>query len=436
MIDFILTKTKKIIPIAWRPSFAADGFKRYFLNTSWMFFGQLFSLLLSLVVGVWLARYLGPRNFGVISYAVAFVSLFAFVANLGVDNIISRELVKHPEDRDHLLGGGFALKILGGLLAFILVSASALLARLDSLTTLLIILYATVFIFQALNVVSFYFQAQVKAKKNVAVQISATLISALLKVILIFSGGGLVWLVIIYLGDFVWQGIGFVLSYRRQGLKLSQWRIDPARTRSLWQSAWPLMLAGAASFIYMKIDQVMVGYYLGAQFVGIYAAAVRVAEVFYFIPGIICTSLLPAIVNAKKINLSFYRSRLKNFFSLMLAISILIAGPIFFFSPFIIRTLFGSAYLGAILVLQIYIWSSLGFFLIAAISTYLISEEKIKLLFFINLLTVFVNVGLNVYLIPRYGLVGAALATLIAYSLMPLMFFSYNTLNKKIRQFA
>ncbi|MCX6798217.1 MAG: oligosaccharide flippase family protein, partial [Candidatus Falkowbacteria bacterium] len=126
-------------------------------NTSWMFLGQIFSLLVSFFVGAWIARYLGPSNYGVLSYVLAFVGLFSFVASLGLDGILNRDLVAYPEKRDELLGTAFRLRLLSGGLTFFLILIISGLLNLPALTRLLIILYALIFIIQTPNIIANFF---------------------------------------------------------------------------------------------------------------------------------------------------------------------------------------------------------------------------------------------------------------------------------------
>lgn len=436
MLERFFKTIEKITPAKWRWVLNHEGFQRYFANTGWMFLGQMFSLLVSFFVGAWLARYLGPENYGILSYAVAFVGLFGFIASLGVDGILNRELVAHPEQRDELMGTTFRLKIIGGASAGILCITGAFFFSGDSLSRLLIILFSFTFILQAINVISIYFQAEVKSKNNVKAILFATIISSILKVGAILSGKGVIWIIAIFTLDFLWQAIGFVVAYRRVGLRLSGWKFNKVLAKNILKSSWPLMLASAASFIYLRIDQVMIGKMLGDYEVGLYAAAVKLVEVWYFIPGIICASLFPAIVNARKIDRIVYKNRLKALYLLMLGIAFFIAIFSTFLAPWLISFLFGEAYLAAISILQIYIWSSIGMFVGVAINQYFLSENYSGLIFFYNFLSMAVNVVLNLILIPRFGLIGAAAATLAAYSIGPIVVAIINKFNASNKMVA
>jgi O-antigen/teichoic acid export membrane protein len=411
---------KKIIPDKWLWIFKHNGFRRYFINTGWMFLGQIFSLIVSFFIGVWIARYLGPENYGILNYAVAFVGLFGFIASLGIDSILNRELIKTPEKRDVLLGTAFKLKVVGGIAALALAVISILMSQTTLLIQFLVIIFSFNFILQAINVISIYFQSKVESKNNVKVSIISTLISSVLKVGVILLDKGVIWIMLVYILDFVWQWINFVYVYKRQGLKIRDWKFDNDLAKKILKNSWPLILAQAAGYIYLKVDQVIIGLMLGNYEVGLYAVAVKVTEIWYFIPSIICSSLFPAIINAKLTDVKVYKKRLSNLYVLMFILSLIIAITITFLAKPIMTILFGNSYLESVAILKIYIWSSVGLFLTVAVNQYLISENSVKTIFWFNFLSMIINIGLNIWLIPLIGLLGAAWATLISYFVIPI----------------
>ncbi len=410
---------KSIIPPKYQWILSHEGFLRYFKNTGWMFFGQFISLLASFFVGAWLARYLGPSDYGIVNYAIAFVGLFVMVANLGVDFILNRELVKYPEKRDELLGTTFPLKLLGGILSVIIITFLVFLIDFDPLTRLLIIIFSSSLIFQASNVITAFFQARVEAKENVKAQIFAMFITSALKIAFILLNLNLIFLISVYALDFFWQGLAYFSIYKIKGFKVSTWRFNLPLAKRLWLDSWPLMLANAAAFIYLRIDQVMIGHFLDQRAVGIYAVAVKFAEIWYFLPMVICASLFPAIVKAKAMSLSFYYKRLKNFYALMTIVAFSVAIPTVILAPWAVPFIFGTEYTNAVPILQIYIWSGIGLYLGWAVTQYLINENKGKKLFIIHLSALMFNVILNIILIPRVGLTGAAWTTLLSYLILP-----------------
>ncbi len=418
-------KVSYLVPAQYRHLINNEGFKKYFKNTGWMFVGQFLSLAASFFVGAWVARYLGPANYGVFNYAVSFVGLFAFIAPLGVDAILYRELVSHPEKSNELLGTSFRLKLLGGLLAFAAAALSAYFLEGSYLVKIVVLVFSTSFIFQAYNVAHTFFNSRVESLKNVKAQVWATLISASLKIVLVVAQLGIIWLGVISLVESIMIATGSLYFYYRGGWRLKNWVFNSQLAKKLLRTSWLLMLSSAATFIYLKVDQVMVGRMLGATEVGFYAAAVKLSEIWYFIPGIICGSLFPAIVNAKKTGQDIYRRRLRSLYQLMIVLAIFIAIPLSLFSSPLMQLIFGGEYLPAAPILRVYIWSGIGLFLGTAISQYLTSEDRLKFIFILSLITMVANILLNLILIPRIGLTGAAWATAISYLLGPIILFTW-----------
>lgn len=419
MWEKIVSKFNDVFPGNWNFGGGKEGAARYLANTGWLMAGQAVSLAAAFFIGTWLARYLGPENYGILNYAVAFSGLFSILASWGLDGILNRELIRRPEERDVLLGTAFRLKIFGGIVALFAAVAAAAISKEGAYTILLVSLISLSFILQAYNVIGLYFQGQVQARASVKVQVIATLASSILKMVIIMSGGSLTWVALVYGLDTLWMGIGSVISYRQAHHYISDWSFSRRVARDLLRDSWPMFLAGAAMLVYLKIDQVIVGRLLGDWEVGIYAAASKLSEAWYFLPTVICTSLFPAIMNAKKISAGLYRRRLTGLYLLLIILATVIAVVITIFSHQLVYFLFGPEYWQSELILRIYIWSGIGFFWGSAATQYLMAENLVKTSFMVNAAAMVANIFLNFLLIPKLGLSGAAWATLIAYFLMP-----------------
>ena len=396
------------------------GFQKYLKNTGWMFFGRIFILGISFLVNAYIARYLGPGNFGLLNYVISFVGLFSFIATFGIDSVVSREIVKNHDLKSEIIGTSFYLKLLGGILAIIIIFITSYFTTTDKILLELIWMFSLTYIFQAFNIIDIYFQSQVLSKYSMMVIISASLISTTLKMFLILFHAGIIWLIAVYVLETATATIGFLLIFIYKGHKLREWKFNKKISIMILRDSWPLMLSSVAIGIYMKIDQVMIKNMIGNEQAGIYAVAVKLSEVWYFIPSIICISVFPAIINAKKVSLEFYEKRLKKLYSLMFWISFLIASFITFFSHLIIYILFGTQYLGAITALRIYVWAGISVSLGIALGQYLIAENYTKISLAGNIFGALSNILLNIILIPKYGISGAAFATLVSYTLSSL----------------
>lgn len=406
---------KKIIPKKWYVFLDSSGFRRYFVNTGWLFFGKMFALCISFFVGVYIARYLGPANYGLLSYVTSFVGLFAFLSSFGVDNIVGREIIKDHDKKDEILGTAFYIKIIGSILAIIAVFFVSLYITKDIFTLLLIWLFSLNFIPQAFNIIEIYFQSQVLSKKVVTAQVIANTISTILKILVIILGEGIFWLMIIYVVETSIYSFILLFSFRKFGNHIRKWRFNMNMAKNLLKDSWPLMLAAIAISIYMKIDQVMIKNMIGNEQAGIYAVAVKLSEVWYFIPVLLCASLSPAIMNSFKVSKEFFENRMKKLYFLMFWLSFVIASVTTVFAYPIVKILFGVPYLGAVTTLQIYVWAGVSVSLGLAVGQYLLVNNFTKISFYKTLLGAIINVLLNIVLIPKMGISGAAIATSISY---------------------
>jgi len=404
---------------------------KYFKNTSWLFGEKILRMIVGLFVGVWVARYLGPEQYGLLSYAGSFVGLFITISTLGLDGIVIRELVKDESKRDVLLGTAFRLKLLGAFGVLLLLAVAVNFTSNDHYTNILIFIIASATIFQSLNVIDMYFQSKVRSKYVVYANIISLFISTMIKITLLLTEAPLIAFVCVALFDSIILAMGFIYFYLHNDLSLKAWKFQKSVAISLLKDSWPLILSGIVISIYMKIDQVMIKEMMSAEAVGQYAAAVRLSEAWYFIPIIIASSLFPAIINAKKQSEELYYARLQKLYDLMVWMAIAITIPMTFMSDWIVEILYGAQYSQAGSVLMIHIWAGVFVFLGVASGKWFVSENLQMLSFWRTFYGMLSNIILNIFLIPKYGIQGAAIATLISQIIAAYLFdlFNYKTRN-------
>lgn len=391
-----------------------EGFIKYLKNTSWLFAEKILRLTVGVFVGIWIARYLGPKQYGILNYAQSFVGLFAVTASLGLDGIVVRELIKNEDRTEELIGTAFYLKLIGAIFSIILLSIAVNFMSNDNYTNTLFFIIASATLFQTFNIIDFYFQSKVLSRYIVYANTIGLLISSLIKVVLILNKAPLLSFAWVILFDSVILALGFIYFFNKKTeLKIQNFKFYSDTAVALLRDSWPLFLSGIVISIYMKADQVIINELLGPEEVGQYAAAIRLSEAWYFIPMVIASSLFPAIISAKNQSEELYNSRLQKLYDLMVWMSIIIALPMTFLSNWIVRILYGSEYGEAGNVLMIHIWTGVFVFLGVAFSGYLTAENKTKKAFYRTLLGAVLNVILNYVLIPIYGIIGSAIATLL-----------------------
>ena len=407
-----------------------SGFKKYFANTSWLLGERALRMAVSLFVSIYVVRYLGPERFGLLSYALSFVGIFVALATLGLDEVVVRELIKTPEQREKILGTSFLLKLVGTLLMWAAILVAIPLTENDLQTNILIIIIAFGTVFQAFNVIDLNFQAKVKSKYVVHAQFVQLIISSIVKIILVVNEAPLIWFASVYSLDVIVLAMGLVFAYLYNGDNIFSWKWSFETSKYLLHDSWPLILAGIFISVYLKIDQVMIKEMLGAKEVGLYAAAVKLSEAWYFIPMAIASSLFPAIINAKVYQKEVYYQRLQKLYDLMVWIAIAIALPTTFLSTLVVEFLYGKEYLGSSSVLIIHIWTAVFVFLGVASSKYLLAENFIKKTFYRTFIGALLNIIMNYYLIGIIGIQGAAISTLVSHFFAA---YFYDILDKDLR---
>jgi len=402
-------------------------------NINWLTVEKIFNMMISLFIGVWVARYLGPDKYGVMNYAVAFVALFSPLSRLGLDSIVVRNIVQNPEKKDEYLGTTLVLKFGGSVALFGLVLFLITFFKTDHpKTQLYVLIIAFGYIFKSIDTINLWFQSQIQSKYTVFSRSGSLFLVSLLKIAFILTHSPLtafIWAITI---DTIMTAVFLFFFYQAKGfLSLFHWKIKIPVVKDLLKDSWPLILSSIAIIIYMRIDQVMLGTMLNSSALGIYSAAVKISEKWYFIPTIISLSVFPSIINTKKKSEGKYLDRLQKLYDFFTWFSICFALLITLFSKSIILFLYGQDYSQASSVLSVHIWAGVFVFLGIASRRYLIIENATKITFFRTFSGALSNVILNVILIPIYGIMGAAYATLVSYAISG--YFS-NILFKKSRK--
>jgi O-antigen/teichoic acid export membrane protein len=395
---------------------AHPGVRRYFFNTGWVFAEKILRLISGLFIGAYVARYLGPSQYGLLNYAISVVSIMSVLATVGLDSILIRELVKNEKQRDVLMGSAFAIRFCGTLVVLTLLAVINEVTYHDRLTKTLIYIVAGGTIFEMFGLIDFFFQARVLSKFVVWSQMIALICVSIFRIILIVNDAALVWFAWSSVLDFFVIAIGLMVFYHSNGFRMTWWKVDKAIVNMLLRDSWPLIFSALAVTIYLRIDQIMVKWMLGDAANGHYGVAVRLAELWNFIPVAICGSVFPAIINARSVNHELYIKRLQRLYDLMIVLSVSIAIVMTFVSGWIIVLLFGEDYSPATGILNWYIWSGVFVFLGVANGKWVITENLQMFRMVTLIIACVINIILNYVLIRTIGINGAAISTLVAYA--------------------
>ncbi|EKE27751.1 MAG: putative polysaccharide biosynthesis protein [uncultured bacterium (gcode 4)] len=404
----------------------SDWPKKVLHNMNWLFFEAVFKALVSFFVWTWLARYFWPSNFWIFNYAVAFVWIFSFIANLWLDSITIKELVEKNSESNEILWSVFFLKLFWSFFAIILINLlSYFLFYKDETQSLIIFIISLWFVFQTFNVINLYFQSKVDWKYNVIASWLGFGISNIFKIIIILSWLWIVYLSIAYLIDFLICSIAYIYIYfTRTSKSALNWRINWKIAKKMFIMWFPLALSSVAAYIYLRIDQIMIWNMMSSREVWLYSVSVIISESTLSFFWIIWPSLFPALISSKKISPEVYKKRLKLYYALFSLISLCLILPVYYLSDFIILFLFWSGYSESIIVLKIYIWSIIQMAITIPLYQHMTIEEVISYSFYSISAWAVMSVLMNYFLIPRFWLVWAAFSTTIP-SLLSLLVFLF-----------
>lgn len=387
-------------------------------NIAWLSGGKVVELIISLVVSVWVARYLGPSDFGKLNFSLAFVVLFSPLQSLAHNKLIVKYIVKEPSYKNEILGTSLIIKFTMGvlLLIFSFIILIFLMDETSKTIIWLVALFAASRIFSYHEMIDAWFEAEVQSKYSVLSSNISLFSVSLFKIIGILSGASVIYFAIV---DVVRNSLRAIFSHYFYAKKSDFFslRFDWKWCKKVIKESFPIFLSGIMVIIYVKIDQVMLGELSSKKEVGTYAAAAKISEVFYFIPTVIAASFFPLLLKTNNTKSVDFKKRMQSLYDINTGLALLISVIISFLAPFIIIFLYGEAYEGAIVILLIHVWASVFVFLGVVREHYLICAGYLRYSFYFTTIGAVSNILLNLILIPKYGGIGAAIATLISYAI-------------------
>jgi len=395
----------------------SPGLNKVISNVGWLSAEKFLNMLLTFFVGVYVVRYLGAENFGKLSYSMSFVGLFTAIAQLGLTDIVVRNILQDKKFTKEILGTSLVLKLSSALLTSVLIGFAIWKFNDDMQIRWMSLIIALSLVFEAFDVIYFWFQSKVMSRPIAIIRSIQLLLSSMVKLLFITQKLPLMAFAWLILANSLFRAVGMIIAYVKQKQSIFHWQVGFSRARSLLKDSWPLILSGVMITIYMKIDQVMLGNMSDIREVGNYAAAAKVSSIWYFLPTAICSSVFPAIIRAKERSKQEYYSRLQQLYDLVAWISIAIAIPMTFFSGYLMTTLLGEEYVTAGTILALHIWAAPFVFLGVARGKWLVAENLTRFSLAATSLGAITNVLLNLFLIPSSGGSGAALATIISYAI-------------------
>lgn len=399
----------------------ADSYRRlrrYLHNTLWILAERSFGLILGLVATAFVARHLGPQDYGALAYALSLVALFAVAGHLGLSGLVVREIVRRPAQRGEILGTVVALKSLGLLAGYVaLLIYAACFEGNGSQSFVLIAVAGVGLLFRPSEVFVLWFEARVQARYAALAGFGAQLLGTLLKLLLVAGGASVVAFAAASALQALLLAAALLCAFMlRGGERLRDWHCGRASAQALLSQGWMVFLATVFAVIYLKIDQVMLRWMVGVGEVGHYAVAAQISEAWFFVPNAIVASVYPQLIALRERDSAVFHLRLQQLFDMLFSVGLAAAVLVSICAPWLIELLFGAEYGPSAAILVVHVWSGIFVCMRAAVSRWILIENVLA----ISLLTqgsgALVNVALNWWLIPQFGGLGAAYATLVAYA--------------------
>lgn len=386
--------------------------KKFLLNTSWILFERVVQIISQLLVGLISVRYLGPENYGTISYVGSFIGVFNSITTLGLHGVVVKRIIDEPNNVGEIIGTSIIMRVVSSVLSII--SILILIAAVnpgENLIFILGILQSLSLVFMSFEVIEFWFQSQLNSKFVSIAKTSATLIVSVWKVYLLITSKSVMYFAFSTTLQTIVTAI--LLSYlylKQHGDRLS---FSLNKARQLLGESYHFILSGLMVVIYTQIDKIMIAQMLNTKQVGVYTAACSIPSMYSFIFLAVINSARPVILEERNISYDTYLKRIKQLYAIIIWISIIIGIGMTFMAPITIRVLYGTEYISGTQVLRIATWSNLFAVLGTARGIWIVAENKNKYVKKYLAWGAIVNVVLNRLLIPIYGIQGAAIATLI-----------------------
>lgn len=387
--------------------------KKIIRNIYWALIGKVISVLNGLFVGIIIARYLGPEEFGLMSYVISIVTVFSVISSFGLDNIEIRELSKKNINKEDILGTSFILRVILGIITILVVVIYLIVSNEDAEIIVLVLIYSITILLLPFNIIKNYYISIAKNEFIAKSEIVRHIVSAIIKIIMLMFHAPLFAFIISGVVDVVFVCIGYIYLYNNQIGSFKKWKYNVLLAKKLLYESLPLFLSAIAVVVYQQIDQIIIGNILTKTEVGYYSTAVKITDLFFFLPVILVQTITPFLVRLKERDLENYLFVREKFVGLIVWVSVIISVFVSFLSSELIHLTFGNKYVMSIPVLEILIWKTVLMALSATSGQVIIIDGIQKYAVYRNIIGSLFCVIMNILLVPNCGIIGAAYISLI-----------------------
>lgn len=385
-------------------------------SNSWLMLERIINILAAFFIGVLVIRHLGPDQFGALSYIMAVAFFFTAITKFGLDMIVVKRIVQFPEKTASIVASAWLIRILSTLITIVFVAISLMFVEIDSINSFYVLLIAFGGLSQSFWVIEPALNAKENYRSLALSKITQTVISALLRIVLIYLDAPLLYFVVALVFDHILLSFIYAVSQKvLLNFILLRANINFDEIRFLYKAAIPILLSSLSVALYTKMDQLMIAHLLDIHSVGIYSAAVRIIEATYFLPIIFSSVCLPILVRVKLSGNEKYEEYVRSIFSLMILSGAVVGGLLYIFSEAIVVSLFGVDYRDAVEPLRVLCLGTVFVYVGSLTTTAMIANNLQRVLFIRTLSAAILNIILNYFLILEFGAIGASYATIVTF---------------------
>ena len=383
-------------------------------NAGWLMGGKIAEMVISFIVSIFTARFLGPANKGLIDYGLAYAAFFTSVCTLGINSVLVKEFVDKQDGEGTVLGTSLVLRVVATVLSIGTICAVVAIADMGETLTLIVVLLASLrLLFQVFEVFNYWFHAQLKSKYSAVILLIAYAAAAAYTIVLLVLQADVIWFALSTSVDYACVAVLLLIAYfKNKGEKL---RFSWDYAKRLLKKSCYFILPSLMTAIYAQTDKFMLRQIMGDAEIGYYATATSLCAMWVFVLGAIVDSVNPSIMQAKKDgDEALYEKRNKQLYAIVFYLSVFVSICFCAFAELAIYILYGAEYAPAAMPLRIATWYTAFSYLGVARGAWIVCENKQKYLIWVYLGAAVINVGANFALIPYLGASGAALASLLA----------------------
>ena len=379
-------------------------------NAGWIIGCKLFKAVLSLLITMLTARYMGPSNYGLINYAAGIVAFAAPVMRLGLDAVLVHMIVKHPEHEGKTVGTAIVLNSASALMCIVGVTAFAAVVNKGEADTIIVCaLYSTLLLFQALEMIQYWFQAKLMAKYSAMAMVFAYICVSTFQILLLITQSHIYWFALSHAIDFLIISIVLIIVYRKKAIQPLKFSADIAK--ELLSEGKYYILSSLMITVFQQIANIMLKLMIGNESVGYYSAAATCASMASFVFAAVIDSMRPMIFEAKNRGKDQFDIALTQLYSIVIYAALMVSFLMCIASPLIIKIVYGAQYASSVNALRIVCWFTAFSYTGTINNIWIVVNGKQKYLLIVNLCGAISNIILNMTMIPLLGIIGASIAT-------------------------